>query len=135
MSFDVFRDISKHLVHGFVLGLGMKNKWFVDFVCSIILVYDVMDFINEEANRVLSGGSSDEYYSSDEIEEFDNVDFHTKEEGNVVIKNLTTHDLFFNKLYGNNGMFRDYLDESVPKTKGKALDDPDDAHIDHIHKA
>ncbi|GKE00525.1 hypothetical protein Tco_1388508, partial [Tanacetum coccineum] len=61
---------------------------------------------------VLSDGSSDEYYSSDEIEEFDDVDFHTEGEENVVIKNLTTHDPFLNKLYGNNGMFRDYLDEN-----------------------
>nr|GEW47251.1 zinc finger, CCHC-type [Tanacetum cinerariifolium] len=74
------------------------------------------------------------YYSSDEIKEFDNVDFHTKGEENVVIKNLTTHDLFLNKLCGNNEMFRDYLDESVPETVGEALDDSDDTHIDPIHK-
>ncbi|GJY20378.1 hypothetical protein Tco_0392944 [Tanacetum coccineum] len=162
MSFDVFRDIIKHLVHGIVyrfyycpirtpLNVGIKelktdsdvqdfirveyeNKWFVELYVKHF-DYDVMDFINEEANRVLSGGSSDEYYSSDEIEEFDDVDFHTKGEKNVVIKNLTTHDPFLNKLCGNMGMFRDYLDESVPKTEGEALDDPDDAHINPIHKA
>ncbi|GJZ17779.1 hypothetical protein Tco_0553902 [Tanacetum coccineum] len=72
---------------------------------------------------------------SDEIEEFDDIDFHTKGEENVVIKNLTTHDLFLNKLCGNNEMFKDYLDESVLETEGEALDDPDDAHIDPIHKA
>ncbi|GJR75293.1 hypothetical protein Tco_0087658 [Tanacetum coccineum] len=94
-----------------------------------------MDFINEEANGVLSGGSSDEYYSSDEIEKFDDVDFHTEGEENVVIKNSTTHDPFLNKLCGNNRMFRDYLDESVPETEDEALDDPDDAHINPIHKA
>ncbi|GJS38034.1 hypothetical protein Tco_0536416 [Tanacetum coccineum] len=87
------------------------------------------------ANGVLSGGSSDEYYSSDEIEEFDDVDFHTEGKENIVIKNLITHDPFLNKLCGNNGMFRDYLDESVLETEGEALDDPDDAHIDPIHKA
>nr|GEZ72418.1 splicing factor [Tanacetum cinerariifolium] len=91
MSFDVFRDIIKPLVHG--------------------IVY------------------------SDEIKEFDDVDFYTEGEENIVIKNLTTHDPFLNKLCGNNGMFRDYLDESVPQTKGKALDGPDDAHIDLILKA
>ncbi|GKD75825.1 hypothetical protein Tco_1334107, partial [Tanacetum coccineum] len=82
---------------------------------------DVMDFITKEANGVLSGGSSDEYYSSIEIKEFDEVNFHTKGEENIVIKNLTTHDPFLNKLCGNNGMFRDYLDESVPETEDEAL--------------
>ncbi|GJX40968.1 calcium/proton exchanger [Tanacetum coccineum] len=162
MSFDVFRDIIKHLVHGTVYRLyycpirtplnvgikelktdsdvedfvrvGYENKWFVDLYVEHF-DYDVMDFINEEANGVLSDGSSDEYYSSDEIEEFDDVDFHTEGEENVVIKNLTTHDPFLNKLCGNNGMFRDYLDESVPETEGEALDDPGDAHIGPIHKA
>ncbi|GJV47829.1 hypothetical protein Tco_1438041 [Tanacetum coccineum] len=114
--------------------VGYENKWFVDLYVEHF-DYDVMDFINKEANEVLSGGSSDEYYSSIEIEEFDEVDFHTKREENVVIKNLTTHDPFLNKLCGNNGMFRDYLDESVPEIEGEALDDPDDAHIDPIHKA
>nr|GEW06968.1 splicing factor [Tanacetum cinerariifolium] len=94
-----------------------------------------MDFINKEANGVLSDGPSDEYYSNDEIEEFDDVDFHTEVKKNVVIKNLTTHGLFLNKLCGNNGMFRDYLDESVLETEGEALDDPNDAHIHPIHKA
>ncbi|GJR26967.1 hypothetical protein Tco_1103199 [Tanacetum coccineum] len=87
---------------------------------------DVQDFVR---------WVNDEYYSSDEIEEFDDVDFHTEGEENVVIKNLTTHDPFLNKLCGNNRMFKDYLDESVPKTEGEALDDLDDAHIDPIHKA
>nr|GEX14565.1 hypothetical protein CTI12_AA176900 [Tanacetum cinerariifolium] len=114
--------------------VGYENKWFVDLYVEHF-DYDVMDFINEEANGVLSDGSSDEYYSSDEIEEFDDVDFHTEREKNVVIKNLTTHDPFLNRLCGNNGMFRDYLDESVPETEGEALDDPDDAHIYLIHKA
>nr|GEV34751.1 splicing factor [Tanacetum cinerariifolium] len=111
-----------------------ENKWFVDLYVEHF-DYDVMDFINEEANGVLSHGSSDEYYSSDEIEEFDDVDFHTEGEKNVVIKNLTTHGPFLNKMCGNNRMFRDYLDGLVPETEGEALDDPDDAHIDPIHKA
>ncbi|GJU45690.1 hypothetical protein Tco_1202956 [Tanacetum coccineum] len=113
--------------------VGYENKWFVDLYVEHF-DYDVIDFINKEANGVLSGGSSDEYYSSNEIEEFDDVDFHTEREKNVVIKNLTTHDPFLNKLCSNNGMFRDYLDESVPKIEGEALDDPDDAYINPIHK-
>ncbi|GKA11926.1 hypothetical protein Tco_0691472 [Tanacetum coccineum] len=47
--------------------VGYENKWFVDLYVEHF-DYDVMDFINKEANGVLSGGSSDEYYSSNEIE-------------------------------------------------------------------
>nr|GEX07843.1 splicing factor [Tanacetum cinerariifolium] len=114
--------------------VGYENKSYADLYDEHF-DYDVMDFIKEEANGVVSSGSSDEYYSSDEIEEFDEVDFHTEGEENVVIKNLTTHDPFLNKLYGNNGLYRDYLDDSVHETEGEALDDPDGAHIDPIHKA
>ncbi|GJZ31521.1 hypothetical protein Tco_0576568 [Tanacetum coccineum] len=85
--------------------VGYENKWFVDLYVEHF-DYDVMDFINEEANGVLSDGSSDEYYS-------------------MRLRSLMT----------NNEMFRDYLDELVPETEGEALDDPDDAHIDPIHKA
>nr|GFD38106.1 hypothetical protein [Tanacetum cinerariifolium] len=35
---------------------------------------------------------------------------------------------------GNNGLYKDYLDDSVNETEGVALDDPDGAHIDPIHK-
>nr|GEV61841.1 retrovirus-related Pol polyprotein from transposon TNT 1-94 [Tanacetum cinerariifolium] len=42
-----------------------------------------IDF-EEEANGVVSSRSSDKYYSSDEIEEFDEVDFHTKGEENAL---------------------------------------------------
>nr|GEX70570.1 splicing factor [Tanacetum cinerariifolium] len=72
MSFDVFHDIIKPLVHGIVYRVGYENKWFVDLYVKHF-DYDVMDFINEEANGVLSDGSSDEYYSSDEIKEFDDA--------------------------------------------------------------
>ncbi|GKE86985.1 hypothetical protein Tco_1564460 [Tanacetum coccineum] len=161
MSFVVFCDIIKRLVHGIVyrlyycpirtpLNVGLKelktnsdvrdfvrvgyeNQWYIDLYMEHF-DYDIMDFIKQEANGVLGSGSSDEYYSSDEIEEFDEVDFQTEGEENVVIKNLTTHDPFLNKLYGNNRLYRDYLDDSVLETEGEALDDPDAADIDPSHK-
>ncbi|GJY31323.1 hypothetical protein Tco_0414818 [Tanacetum coccineum] len=113
--------------------VGYENQWYIDLYMEHFN-YDIMDFIKEEANGVLSSGSSDEYYSSDEIEEFDEVDFQTRGEENVVIKNLTTHDPFLNKRYGNNRLYKDYLDDFVPETEGEALDDPDAADTDPSHK-
>nr|GEZ14965.1 splicing factor [Tanacetum cinerariifolium] len=57
--------------------VGYENKWFVNLYVEHF-DHDVMDFINEEANGVLSDGSSDEYYTNDEIKEFDDVDFTLK---------------------------------------------------------
>lgn len=133
MSYNDLCEIVRHLVHGLVqrlyycpikkplnvgikelkndndvlefLRVGYENKMFVDLYVEHFN-YDVLDFINEEANRVLSSGSSDEYNSSDEGEEFDNVDFYTEGEENVVIQNKTTQDPFLNKLCSNNGIFR-----------------------------
>ncbi|GJU57249.1 hypothetical protein Tco_1235015 [Tanacetum coccineum] len=111
MSYVQFRNIIKHLVHGIVyrlyycplktpLNMGIRElKTDND--------YDVLDFVNEEANGVISSGSSDEYYSSDECEEIKRVDFYTEGEENV-----------------------GFIDGSVPQIEGDALKDPDDANID-----
>nr|GFA77526.1 splicing factor [Tanacetum cinerariifolium] len=77
---------------------------------------------------VISSGSSDEYYNSDECEEIEGVDFHTKGEENVVIKNLSTQDPFLNRLCTNSGLFRVFVDVPVPQTEGDDLKDPDDAN-------
>ncbi|GJZ42035.1 hypothetical protein Tco_0588921 [Tanacetum coccineum] len=55
------------------LRAGYEPKWFIDLYVEHI-DYDVLDFINEEANGVISSGSSDEYYSCNECEEFEGVD-------------------------------------------------------------
>ncbi|GJU32475.1 hypothetical protein Tco_1176064 [Tanacetum coccineum] len=52
------------------LRAGYEPKWFIDLYVEHI-DYDVLDFINEEANGVISSGSSDEYYSCNECEEFE----------------------------------------------------------------
>nr|GEV36841.1 splicing factor [Tanacetum cinerariifolium] len=121
MSFNHFRDIVSHLVLGIVkrlyycsfkselnvgikelktekdvedfLRVGYENKWFVNLYTEHF-DYDVVDFLNDEANvNETPYESSDECYSSDEVEELDYVDFHTKGGENVVIKNLTTKTL------------------------------------------
>ncbi|GJQ90796.1 hypothetical protein Tco_0001935 [Tanacetum coccineum] len=99
MSYVQFRDITRHLVHEIVykiyyyplktplnvkefLRLGYEQKWYIDLYVEHF-DYDVLDFVNEEANGVISSGSSDKYYSSDECEEIEGVDFHTEGEKNV----------------------------------------------------
>ena len=162
MSFTDFREVIKHLVHGIVyrlyycplrtpLNVGIKeiktdndvqefirvgydNKWYIDLYVEHF-DYDIMDFINEEANGILSSGSSDEYYSSDECEDFPDVDFHNEGEDNVVIKNLTTKDPFLNKMCPNSDMYVDYHDHSVPQAECEALDDPEADNIDPIFQA
>nr|GEV45887.1 reverse transcriptase domain-containing protein [Tanacetum cinerariifolium] len=103
------------------LRVGYELKWFID-LCMEHFDYNVTDFINEEANGVLSSGSSDEYYSSDECEEFEEVDFQTKGEENVVIRNLSTQDLFLNKLCTNDRLFRGFVDRPILQTEGEALE-------------
>nr|GEU71015.1 splicing factor [Tanacetum cinerariifolium] len=116
------------------LRLGYEKKWYIDLYMEHF-DYDVLDFVNEEANGVISSGSSDEYYSSDECEEIKGVDFHTEGEENGVIKNLSTQEPFLNRLCTNSGLFRGFVDGTVPQTEGDALKDPDDANIDPSCKA
>ncbi|GKD40608.1 hypothetical protein Tco_1260815 [Tanacetum coccineum] len=86
------------------LRVGYEQKWFVDLYVEHF-DYDVLDFINEEANG-------------------------TEGEENVVIKNLSTQDPFLNRLYANSGLFRGFVDGPLPQTECDALEDPDDANID-----
>ncbi|GJV63559.1 hypothetical protein Tco_1474387 [Tanacetum coccineum] len=73
---------------------------------------------------------SDDEYSSVDGEDLENVDFYTTGEEDVIIKNLTTHDDFLNRLCYTGGLFRG----GVPKT-GSSLpnipeDDPDGSTIE-----
>ncbi|GKB42927.1 zinc finger BED domain-containing protein RICESLEEPER 2-like protein [Tanacetum coccineum] len=95
----------QHLVHGIVHRVVYEQKWFIDLYVEHF-DYDVLDFINEEANGVLSSGSSDEYYNNDECEKLEEVDFQTE------------------------GRRMGFVDGPVPQTKGEALEDLDDANID-----
>ncbi|GJU12892.1 hypothetical protein Tco_1135288 [Tanacetum coccineum] len=141
MSFNVLREIMRHLVLGTMkrlyycsiknelnvgfkelktdkdvedfLRVGYENKWFVNLYVEHFN-YDVLDFLNNVGNvNETPYESCDEYYSSDEVEELDYVDFHTEGEENVVIKNLTTQDPFLNKLCSNHGPFRVFIDEPI----------------------
>ncbi|GJV73923.1 hypothetical protein Tco_1493918 [Tanacetum coccineum] len=94
--------------------------------------YDVLGFLTIEGNvNDTPFESSDEYESSDDVEEIDYVDFHTKGEENVVIKNLRTQDPFLNKLYSNHGSFNGFIDEPQPVDQ-ELIDDPDAASIERL---
>ncbi|GJS30381.1 hypothetical protein Tco_0491001 [Tanacetum coccineum] len=115
------------------LRAGYENKWFVNLYTEHH-DYDVLDFLTIDGNvNETPYKSSDEYYSSDEVEEIDYVDFHTKGEENVVIKNLSTQDSFLNKLCRNNGSFSGFIYEPQPVDQ-EPIDDPDAASIDPLFK-
>ncbi|GJX85951.1 splicing factor [Tanacetum coccineum] len=114
------------------LRVGYENKWFMNLYVEYF-DYDVLDFLNDEGNvNETPYESSNEYYSSDEIEEFDYVDFHIEGEENVVINNLTTKDPFLNKFCSNHGSFRGFIDEPVPVDQ-EPIEDSDDANIDPMN--
>ncbi|GKB99314.1 hypothetical protein Tco_0985451 [Tanacetum coccineum] len=58
------QDDEKHIIdinfEEEFLRLGYKQKWYIDLYVKHS-DYDVLDFVNEEANGVIISGSSDEY--------------------------------------------------------------------------
>ncbi|GKD13662.1 hypothetical protein Tco_1198069, partial [Tanacetum coccineum] len=96
--------------------------------------YDIMELIklevNEEHNRNSIKESDDEYYGSDDYEEIENVDFQTQGDESVVIKSISTHDLFLTKLCSARIMFRGTAEHQNTEAQ---LADPDDHQI-HDHQ-
>ncbi|GKC84870.1 hypothetical protein Tco_1140587 [Tanacetum coccineum] len=115
------------------LRVGYENKWFVNLYTEHH-DYDMLEFLTIEGNvNETPFESSDEYYSSDEVEEIDYVDFHTEGEENIVIKNLSTQDPFLNKLCSNHCSFSGFIVEPQPIDQ-EPIDDPDAASIDPLFK-
>ncbi|GKD35112.1 hypothetical protein Tco_1250621 [Tanacetum coccineum] len=96
--------------------------------------YDIMELAelerNEEQNHNSIESSDDEYYGSDDCEKIENVDFQTEGES-VVIKNISTHDPFLNKLCSARIMFRGTAEHHETETP---LVDPDENQIDVVNK-
>ncbi|GJX91917.1 hypothetical protein Tco_0345243 [Tanacetum coccineum] len=103
--------------------------------------YDIMEMVEYDRNEKLRktrikaelDSSDDDYhYSDDDLEEIENVDFHTEGDDSLVIKNITTQDPFLTKLCSARILFRgnvEYgLNEETPQV------DPDDNQIDHVYK-
>ncbi|GKE18096.1 hypothetical protein Tco_1425673, partial [Tanacetum coccineum] len=97
--------------------------------------YDIMELAelerNEEQNHNSIESSDDEYYSSDDYEEIENVDFQTEGDESVVIKNISTQDPFLNKLCSVRIMFRGTAEHHETETP---LVDPDENQIDVVNK-
>ncbi|GJZ16474.1 hypothetical protein Tco_0552151, partial [Tanacetum coccineum] len=92
-------DVDAFLKHGY------DNGFMVDLYVEHF-GYDVIDYLNyENVAQQFSDYSNDEY-SSDDGEDLKNVDFYTTGEEDVIIKNLTTHDDFLNRLCSTSGLFR-----------------------------
>nr|GEW39182.1 splicing factor [Tanacetum cinerariifolium] len=100
--------------------------------------YGIMELIefdkNEEQKHNIIGSSNDDYYSSDDCQEIENVDFLTEGDNSVMIKNISTQDPFLNKLCSSRIMCRGNVECRMPD-ETKTLDvDRDDNQIDSIYK-
>ncbi|GKA26340.1 hypothetical protein Tco_0712449, partial [Tanacetum coccineum] len=91
---------------------------------------DIVDLLKDQAE--LNSSDDDYHYSNDDLEEIENVDFHTEGDDSVVIKNITTQDPFLTKLCSARILFKgnvEYeLNEETPQV------DPDDNQIDPVYK-
>ncbi|GJR75240.1 hypothetical protein Tco_0087605 [Tanacetum coccineum] len=103
--------------------------------------YDIMKMvkwdINEEMrkNRIKAEleSSDDDYdYSDDDLKQIENVDFHTKGDNSVVIKNISRQDPFLTKLCSSRVLFRGNVDSGVDRETPEV--DPDDNQIDYVYK-
>nr|GEV34142.1 splicing factor [Tanacetum cinerariifolium] len=111
------------------LKLGYDNGFMVNLYIEHY-GYNVIDFLNYENVVPQFSDYSDVEYSSVDGEDLENVDYYTIGEEDVIIKNLTTHDDFLNRLCSTGGLFR----VGVPKP-GSSLpnipkDDPDGSTIE-----
>ncbi|GJV47129.1 hypothetical protein Tco_1437341, partial [Tanacetum coccineum] len=97
--------------------------------------YDIMELAeldrNQEQNHNSIESSDDDYYSSDDCEELENVDFQTEGDESVVIKNISTEDPFLDKLCSARIMFRGSAKHHETKTP---LVDLDDSQMDYVNK-
>ncbi|GJT83933.1 calcium/proton exchanger [Tanacetum coccineum] len=92
--------------------------------------YDVIDFLNYENVAQQFSDSSDDEYSSVDGEDLGNVDFYTTGEEDVIIKNLTTHDDFLNRLCSTGGLFRGGVPKPGSSLPNILEDDPDGSTIE-----
>ncbi|GJU58669.1 calcium/proton exchanger [Tanacetum coccineum] len=67
----------------------------------------------------------DDKYSSVDGEDLENIDFYTTGKEDVIIKNLTTHDDFLNRLCSTGGLFRGGVPKPGSSLPNILEDDPD----------
>ena len=93
--------------------------------------YDVMEYIKQSEADEQIIEDSDDYYSSDECDDIDNVDFHAEGDENVVIKDFSTPDTFLNRLCSARVTFKK---QQVPDNGDVPQEDPDGDSIDPVYK-
>nr|GEY11194.1 RNA-directed DNA polymerase, eukaryota [Tanacetum cinerariifolium] len=121
---------------GLICPSNLKIDMYIDHFS-----YDIMEMVeydrNEELRKArikaeLDSNDDDYHYSDDDLEEIENIDFHTEGDDSVVIKNITTQDPILTKLCNARILFRgnvEYgLNEETPQV------DPDDNQIDHVNE-
>ncbi|GJW58010.1 hypothetical protein Tco_0104741 [Tanacetum coccineum] len=123
-----------------LLNVGYDNGFQIDMYVDHF-GYDIMEMVEWDRNDELrktrikseSDSSDDDYhYSDDDLEEIENVDFHTKGDDSVVIKNNTTQDSFLTKLCSARILFRGNVEYGVNEETPQI--DPDDNQIDLVYK-
>ncbi|GJR32414.1 hypothetical protein Tco_1108646 [Tanacetum coccineum] len=99
--------------------------------------YCVLEFYlykseKEKIKAELDSSDDNYHYSDDDLEEIENVDFHTEGDDSVVIKNITTQDPFLTKLCSARVLFRGHVEFGVNEETPQV--DPDDNQIDPVYK-
>ncbi|GKB08905.1 splicing factor [Tanacetum coccineum] len=111
------------------LKLGYDNGFMVDLYVEHY-GYDVINLLKYENVVPQFSDSSDDEYSSVDREELENVDFYTTGEEDVIIKNLSTHDDFLNRLCSTGGLFRGGVPKPCSSLPNIPEDDPDGSTIE-----
>ncbi|GJT15983.1 calcium/proton exchanger [Tanacetum coccineum] len=123
-----------------MLKVGYDNGFQIDMYVDHF-GYDIMEMVefdrNEELRNTrikaeLDSSDDDYHYSDDDLEQIENVDFHTEGDDSVVIKNITTQDPFLTKLCSARILFRGNVEYGVNEETPQV--DPDDNQIDHVYK-
>ncbi|GKA90230.1 F-box domain containing protein, partial [Tanacetum coccineum] len=123
-----------------MLKVGYDNGFQIDMYVDHF-GYDIMEMVkwdrNEELRNTrikaeLDSSDDDYHYSDDDLEEIENVDFHTEGDDSVVIKNITTQDPFLTKLCSARVLFRGHVEFGVNEETPQV--DPDDNQIDLVYK-
>ncbi|GKB84408.1 hypothetical protein Tco_0956680, partial [Tanacetum coccineum] len=123
-----------------MLKVGYDNGFQIDMYVDHF-GYDIMEMVkwdrNEELRNTrikaeLDSSDDDYHYSDDDLEEIENVDFHTEGDDSVVIKNITTQDPFLTKLCSARVLFRGHVEFGVNEETPQV--DPDDNQIDPVYK-
>ena len=123
------REIKSDEDVGAMLNAGYENGNLIDLYVEHY-DYDVLEYIkqSEVDEQIID---NDEYYSSDECEDIEGVDFQSVGDENVVIKDFSTPDTFLNRLCSNRVTFKK---AQVPENGEVPQEDPDGDSIDPAYK-